>query len=408
MKIKKSVQSAMKRLQVDTLRKSQIKPIDSVLQGRDTFVIAPTGAGKSLMYQIPAVMCEGQLTLVIEPTLALMHDQVQKMKGKGIPAAYLDSTLTKSETANILHRVRQGEIQILYITPERLKSSRFLEAIADRTIYMVVVDECHCVLEWGESFRPDYLKIGAFISSREHRPIVMALTATAKPDDRLRIMELLQMQRVQSYVLSIDRPKLILLKQHCETLNEKLSALKKAIRKYHKNGSIIVYCSTCAYVDAVYNHLSKRYPDQIVRCHSTMNEKTRASHERAFLDNEKSIMIATSAFGMGVDKGDIDLIVHFNMPFSIGEYYQQAGRAGRDGRKAHCVLLYNQGDVAIGRALAKKLEKPAKDQMLTRLRYMEKFTKSKACMMQDVLGYFGEAKEKSCKHCTECQRSRRA
>jgi len=407
MKIKKAVQSAMKRLQVDTLRKSQIKPIDSVLQGHDTFVVAPTGAGKSLMYQIPAIMQEEQLTLVIEPTLSLMHDQVQKLRSKGIPAAYIDSTLTKSETSDILRRVSQGKLQILYVTPERLKSQTFLKSIEDLTVYMVVVDECHCVLEWGESFRPDYLEIGAFIASRKDRPIIMALTATVKPDDRLKIMELLQMRQVQPHILSIDRPNLILLKQPCETLKEKLSALKKAIRKYHKCGSLIIYCSTCAYVDAVYNHLSKKYPDQVVRCHSNMKEKTRARHERAFLDDEKRIMVATSAFGMGVDKDDIDLIVHFNMPLSIGEYYQQAGRAGRDGRTAHCLLLYNHQDVMIGRALAKKLEGSAKTQMLARLKCMEKFVKSSTCMMQNVLEYFGETKDRSCKHCTNCQQSRR-
>lgn len=407
MKIKRSVQAAMQRLRIETLRKSQIKPINSILTGHDAFVVAPTGEGKSIMYQLPAVMNGDQLTLVIEPTLALMHDQVRKLKNVGIQASYLDSTLCKSEAAGILHRVQKGEVHILYVTPERLKSERFLEAIEDLTIYMVVVDECHCVLEWGESFRPDYLQVGEFIAACKPQPIVMALTATIRPEDRAEVMTLLRMKKVHEHIMSIDRSNLVFLKRSCAALEDKLSSLRKSLRRYHETGSAIIYCSTRTYVDAVYNYLSKRYPDQIVRCHSTMAEKTRAKHERAFLDGEKPIMVATSAFGMGVDKGDIDLIVHFNMPLSIGEYYQQAGRAGRDGRTARCVLLYNQQDVAIGRSLANNLEKRAGAHMLKRLNDMARFVESDACMMQDILDYFGEAKDKTCKHCTNCQRNRR-
>ena len=359
------------------------------------------------MYQLPAVMNGDQLTLVIEPTLALMHDQVRKLKNVGIQASYLDSTLCKSEAAGILHRVQKGEVHILYVTPERLKSERFLEAIEDLTIYMVVVDECHCVLEWGESFRPDYLQVGEFIAACKPQPIVMALTATIRPEDRAEVMTLLRMKKVHEHIMSIDRSNLVFLKRSCAALEDKLSSLRKSLRRYHETGSAIIYCSTRTYVDAVYNYLSKRYPDQIVRCHSTMAEKTRAKYERAFLDGEKPIMVATSAFGMGVDKGDIDLIVHFNMPLSIGEYYQQAGRAGRDGRTARCVLLYNQQDVAIGRSLANNLEKRAGAHMLKRLNDMARFVESDACMMQDILDYFGEAKDKTCKHCTNCQRNRR-
>lgn len=407
MKLKKVVQQAMKQMKVDTLRKEQIKPIDSILEDKDTFVVAPTGSGKSLIYQLPAVIHEDQLTLVIEPTLSLMHDQVQKLCGKGIQAAYIDSTLSKGKAADIMKRAAKGKITLLYVTPERLQSKSFLSKIQDVTLYMVIVDECHCVLEWGESFRPDYLKIGDFVDSRPTRPILAAMTATVRKNDRQEIGKALHMHKVETHITSIDRPNLILLKEPAETPEEKIRRLDKLIRKHHKQGSMIVYCSTRTFTDAVYNHLNNLFPEAVVRCHSGMNDRTRAKHEREFLNGEKSIMVATSAFGMGVDKGDIDLIVHFNMPFSIGEYYQQSGRAGRDGRTAHSILLYGSQDIDIGRYFADKLEGSARDRMLERLGEMEQFTSSDSCMMQDILAYFGEKKSKTCKHCTNCQRNRR-
>ena len=409
MKIKKSVQKAMQKFHVEELRKTQIKPINDILDDQDIFVVAPTSSGKSLIYQLPASMQKNKLTLVLEPTLALMHDQVRKLVNLGISAAYLDSTLSKKEIEHTLHAVRKGKIQILYLTPERLHTKAFLESIQKLTIYMVVVDECHCVLEWGDTFRPDYQKIGEFIESLPERPIVAALTATANPKDRESIQESLCMKDVQEHVSSIDRPNLVLLKENCSSSQEKLLRTRHFIRKYRTDGSVIVYCTKRSFTDAVYNYLNELYPNQVVRCHAGMKEKPRAQHESGFLNDEKKIMVATTAFGMGVDKGDIELIIHFNLPFSIGEYYQQAGRAGRDGRTAHCVLLYNtEQDVAIGKALAKEEKQAQRKRMLKRLDAMADLAlDTKHCMMQQVLAYFGEEKEKTCKHCTNCQRNRR-
>lgn len=409
MKIKKSVQKAMKKFHINELRKAQIQPINDILDHKDVLVVAPTSSGKSLIYQLPASMQKDKLTLVLEPTLALMHDQVRKLVNLGIPAAYLDSTMSKKEIEHTLHDVRKGKIQILYVTPERLHTKAFREVIQKLTIYMVVVDECHCVLEWGDTFRPEYQRIGEFIESLPKRPIVAALTATANPKDRDSIQKSLCMKDVQEHVSSIDRPNLVLLKENCSSSQEKLLRTRHFIHKYRTDGSVIVYCTKRLFTDAVYNYLNELYPNQVVRCHAGMKEKTRAQHESAFLSDEKKIMVATTAFGMGVDKGDIELIIHFNLPLSIGEYYQQAGRAGRDGRTAHCVLLYNtEQDFAIGKALAKEEKQAQRKRMLKRLDAMAELAlDNNHCMMQQVLAYFGEEKEKTCKHCTNCQRNRR-
>ena len=415
MKIRYNVQRALEQFQIETLHKEQIKPINNILDGNDTFVVAPTSSGKSLIYQLPASMHKDQLTIVIEPTMALMHDQVGKLKNLGINAEYVDSTLCSTKKDMIWNAVSNQQVTILYISPERLSSTDFLNAIDDLDIYIIVVDECHCVLNWGISFRPDYLEIGAFIKELKHRPIITALTATVNPKDREVIQKLLGMKKPKEFINSVERPNLILLKEGIPSFNnvekifqKKLTRLKYNMNKYHHTGSIIIYCSTRKHVDAVYNHLESRFPGQIVRCHSRMKPKTRAKHEREFIDNKKSIMVATSAFGMGIDKGDIDLIIHFDMPLSLGDYYQQAGRAGRDGGDAHCVMLYNEIDVKKWQALMKEEKDDATQKyMLEHLNQMQKFVESDSCMMQSLLAYFGEAKEKTCKHCTCCQRNRR-
>ena len=414
MKIKYNVQRALQRFHLETLRKEQINPINSILDGNDTFVVAPTSSGKSLIYQLTAEMHKDMLTIVIEPTMALMHDQVRKLKNIGINAEYVDSTICSTKKSTIWNDVYNQQVTILYISPERLSSPDFLNAIEDLDIYMVVVDECHCVLNWGISFRPDYLKIGAFIKGLKHRLIITALTATVNPEDREIIQKVLKMEKPKEFINSIERPNLILLKEEIPTYNDeekifqrKLARLNYNMKKYHCTGSIIIYCSTRKHVDAVYNYLESRFPGQIVRCHSKMKPKTRAKHEREFINKEKPIMVATSAFGMGIDKGDIDLIIHFDMPLSIGDYYQQAGRAGRDGDIAHCMILYNEIDVKKWQAIIKGGEDIVREHKLNQLKQMKEFIESDSCMMQNLLSYFGETKEKTCKHCTCCQRNRR-
>lgn len=414
MKIRYEVEDTLQVFQIKTLRKEQIKPINSILDGNDTFIVAPTSSGKSLDYQLPAVMYKDQLTIVIEPTIALMHDQVRKLKSLGIAAKYVDSTICDTKKSAIWKAVQNHKVTILYVSPERLSSPDFLNAIDGLDIYMVVVDECHCVLDWGISFRPSYLKIGEFIKSLKHRPIITALTATVNPKDRKIIQHRLGMENPKEFIYSIDRPNLILLKEEIpsckddeKTFQRKLARLKYNMKKYHRTGSMIIYCSTRKHVDIVYNHLKSKFPGGIVRCHSKMKPVTRANHEQEFLNNKKTIMIATSAFGMGIDKGDIDLIIHLDMPLSIGDYYQQAGRAGRDGGDAHCMMLYNEVDVKKWEALIKSEEdESAQKYMRKNLKQMRKFIESNECMMQNLLSYFGETKEKSCTHCTCCQRNR--
>lgn len=406
MDIKKSIKFAQKQLGIEKLRKHQVKPIGSILDGNDTMVIAPTSAGKSAIYQVPALLLSG-MTLVIEPTISLMHDQADKLKAHGINVAYIDSTVPAYERNRILERVAKGKIKILFVTPERLQNQRFLKAIEDVEISMVVVDECHCVTSWGYGFRHGYLMIGEFINTLDRKPVVVALTATAAPDIRKEICDLLSMDQPKVFVNSLYRPNLHFMTRLFVSDKAKLKELKRLLKK-HTDGSCIVYCNTKKMTDAVYDEVRKWYPDDIVKCHSNLDGSVRKGNEMLFLSGRRRIMVATSALGLGVDQSSVDLVIHFNLPLSLNDYYQQAGRAGRAGQKSKCILFYCEDDYHTNRTILKgNLDKPIRKDAFLALDRMKEYAESSECLTSQILSALGETLDKPCGSCTNCQKARK-
>lgn len=424
MKIKKLVQTATESLGLTKLRKFQIEPINNILDHRDALVIAPTSAGKSAIYQIPAVINskKGKWTLVIEPTIALIADQVNGLQGLGI-AAEMMTNRNHNKHDDILAKIRMGEIAMLYVTPERLKTTAFQSAVEDNPPWLLVVDEVHCVLDWGFTFRSAYLQIKSFIKDLDQRPVIAAFTATAPPEYQAAISKLLGMKKADTYTLSLVRDNIILLKEDYSDLGmdkpkkdrlglimkKRLSRVNYNIKKYGKDGRVVVYCATRKNVDVVYNYLSRKFKKEVVKCHAYMDSDKREKHELQFINGSKRIMVATTAFGMGIDVPDIRLVIHFNLPLSTIDYYQQIGRAGRDGEKSHAVLLYHSDDIDLNQNILKKKDLSSKVQawLSDRLYEMVSLPESDRCMMQQLLESLGEDHPATCRHCTNCQKARR-
>ena len=419
MKLKDNVKEAMKQLQIGTLRKHQIQPINCILGGQDTLVIAPTGSGKSAMFQIPALVMHQthhSWTLVIEPTLSLMEDQVQTLNQKDVRASQISSN--HPARSNYRALTNDGWVSMLdlsapflYVTPERLQSQEFQKSIRKNPPGLVVIDEAHCVLDWGYTFRSSYLKIGKWLSTLKKRPVVAAFTATAPESYRSEICSLLGMEQPNIYVNSLERSNLILIQEDCSGMDIKhrLSRLKYQLKKYGKDGRVVIYCATRKYVDMATNYLSKQFQGEVVKCHAYMDPEKREKYELDFIHGKKRIMVATTAFGMGVDVPDIRLVIHFNLPLSVIDYYQQIGRAGRDGEKAHCVLLYAEEDRELNIHILHKenYDEAQEKWLLERLDEMVRIATDESCIMQQVLTALGEKKPNTCRHCTTCQRNRR-
>lgn len=419
MKLNRSIKSAMKQLQIGTLRKHQIQPINCILGGQDTLVIAPTGSGKSAMFQIPALVMHQthhSWTLVIEPTLSLMEDQVQTLNQKDVRASQISSN--HPARSNYRALTNDGWVSMLdlsapflYVTPERLQSQEFQKSIRKNPPGLVVIDEAHCVLDWGYTFRSSYLKIGKWLSTLKKRPVVAAFTATAPESYRAEICSLLGMEQPNIYVSSLERSNLILIQEDCSGMDIKhrLSRLKYQLKKYGKDGRVVIYCATRKYVDMATNYLSKQFQGEVVKCHAYMDPEKREKYELDFIHGKKRIMVATTAFGMGVDVPDIRLVIHFNLPLSVIDYYQQIGRAGRDGEKAHCVLLYAEEDRELNIHILHKenYDEAQEKWLLERLDEMVRIATDESCIMQQVLTALGEKKPNTCRHCTTCQRNRR-
>ena len=421
MDMKRHLKSALKQLGFDKPRKAQIIPMNTLDAGQGAIVIAATGSGKQVIYETVGLAHSDKLTIVIEPLLALIYNQVQTLQEHGVSADYIDMTRSKEEIDKILHKACKGKLNFLYVTPERLQNHAFIEAMQHSDIFMVVIDECHSITEWGYTFRDAYLHIGDFINKLKRKPVICACSATISADSLNIIHDSLHMDKPAVLRSDLRRDNLILLKKDvtCQkkTLEERLEfrikKLYKLIDKYHKDGSVLIFAQTTAYVDALYNILRERYTDEVTRYHSRIKpERHKKELLFDFLQGERKIMISTSAFSMGIDVSDIELVVHFNAPISMTDYIQQIGRAGRDGQKAHCVLLYDQNgdDDAISNSFIKKSKKQspkAAKTIKSKLNQVHIFIYSDNCMVNDILEYQGQHEVKTCKRCTVCAQKRR-
>lgn len=403
MKLRKSVKSAMKALEIKELRRNQLKPINSILDGHDTMVVAPTSFGKSLIYQIPAVVSD-DLTVVIEPLLALMHDQADKLNQLHIPAACLDSTLTDKERSNLWEKLDHREVKILFLSPEQLEKGTLHSVALRNHIGIVVVDECHCVTMWGSTFRGGYLKIGKHLDKLPYHPTVVALSASVVPEDRETIMDSLGMVDAELYALPLYRRDLIFSKKRAGSRKESVKELLRQIKKHHRHTTII-FCNTVKAVEHTVRKLEEKYPGEVILYHGR-NKR----HEREMLAGEKHIIVATSALSLGVDLRNVDLVIHFNMPLSLAEYSQMAGRAGREGQKARSILIYNPDDYHTNYGLLQSIEdEDAKEQAIRRLDEMKEFCEDDDhCMVKRLLDALGDKHAKKCRYCSNCQKARRS
>ncbi|MCR4892667.1 MAG: RecQ family ATP-dependent DNA helicase [Lachnospiraceae bacterium] len=396
----------------DGFRPGQEKLITAVLNGRDVQGIMPTGAGKSLCFQIPALMLDG-ITIVISPLISLMKDQVAALNAAGIHAAYLNSSLTPGQFRKALEYAKNGRYKIIYVAPERLDTDRFLDfALSPGVdIPFLAVDEAHCVSQWGQDFRPSYLKIMDFVDRLPHRPVIGAYTATATRQVRNDVLKILRLQNPVSVTTGFDRDNLY---YAVKKPADKYSALRYYIREKEDampGLSGIVYCGTRKNVDEVTRRLQED-GYSAAAYHAGLSEEERNANQEAFINGDIQIMVATNAFGMGIDKSDVRFVVHYNMPKDMESYYQEAGRAGRDGEMAECLLLYSGQDVKLNEFL---IEKDKENDELTeeqkaiikerdreRLKKMTFYCFSKYCLRSYILEYFGEPRVKNCGNCSVC------
>ena len=380
--------------------------IDAQLRGQDAFGIMPTGGGKSLCYQIPALLLEG-VTLVISPLISLMRDQVMALKNAGVAAAYINSSLTPAQIRLVYRNIQSGMYKIIYVAPERLLTDGFLEAIQARKVSLVTVDEAHCISQWGQDFRPSYLKIVDFLNILTPRPVVSAFTATATEAVRQDIAQILQLRDPLRVVTGFDRPNL---RFEVRRPKQKLPALIELVQQ-RRDKAGIVYCATRKAVEEVCENLQLN-GIAATRYHAGLPDEERRDNQEDFLYDRKTVMVATNAFGMGIDKSNVSYVIHCNMPQSLESYYQEAGRAGRDGAKAECILLYAPGDVQTAKyliqhpALSGELSQEELEQKqrqdLERLDVMVNYCKTQSCLRGYILDYFGQEHESFCGNCSNC------
>lgn len=395
----------------DSFREGQELLIDSILAGQDVLGIMPTGAGKSLCYQIPALLLPG-VTLVISPLISLMKDQVQALNQAGIHAAYINSSLSENQISKALKLALAGQYKIIYVAPERLETTNFLNFALHTEISMVTVDEAHCISQWGQDFRPSYLKIIRFIQQLNFRPIVSAFTATATALVKDDILCILGLSNPRVLVTGFDRKNLFF---SVEKPAKKDAFLLEYIRAHAKESGIL-YCATRKNVEKIHT-LLRNAGLPATRYHAGLSPEERKENQEDFIYDRSPIMVATNAFGMGIDKSNVRYVIHYNMPQSMENYYQEAGRAGRDGEASECILLYSPQDVMINRFLIENKEVnpeygpeellAIQEQDEKRLRTMNYYCLTTDCLRAYILHYFGEHEALACGHCSNCLREYR-
>lgn len=382
-----------------SFRPAQEAPVESLLKNEDVVAIMPTGAGKSICFQIPA-LCKSGLTVVFSPLISLMKDQVDGLVDQNIPAALINSTLTQTEFNKTMYDVRSGTIKLLYIAPERLGSNFFCNVLRSMPISQVIVDEAHCISQWGHDFRPSYRLIGDWLASLPKRPVVGAFTATATKAVENDIKTLLGLDYANVYVTGFDRPNLSF---SVVRTPKRMDYVVDYVRRHsHENG--IVYCSTRKDVERVYDNLT-RAGIQTGYYHAGLSDEMRQDMQNKYAFDQLQVMVATNAFGMGIDKSNVRYVLHYQMPRNMESYYQEAGRAGRDGAPAECILLYSGQDVRVHKYLIEQghLEPQREQVELRKLQSMIDYCFCSTCLRKYMLAYFGEIVPwLECSNCSSC------
>lgn len=391
----------------DSLRTGQEELINGILAGHDVLGIMPTGAGKSLCYQLPALMLKG-ITLVISPLISLMSDQVKALNQAGVHAAYINSSLTENQIRMALSYASQGRYKIIYVAPERLNTPRFLDFACNADISMLTVDEAHCISQWGQDFRPSYLEIAGFLTRLPRRPIVSVFTATATERVKNDIVASLGLNNPVTMVTGFDRPNLFFRVVTRKGGSQKDNSIINYVKK-HEDESGIIYCATKKNVDKLYTLLNEQ-GISAGRYHAGLSNDERKQNQEDFTYDRIRVMVATNAFGMGIDKSNVRYVLHYNMPQSLEYYYQEAGRAGRDGEEAECVLFFSKQDIMINKFLlqnkasagdvASDMQKTANDRR--KLQQMINYCETDKCLREFILSYFGDTTPCICNKCSNC------
>ena len=390
----------------DEFRPGQGELIDAILAGRDVLGVMPTGGGKSMCYQVPAQMLPG-MTLVVSPLISLMKDQVAALENAGVSAAYLSSDMTVEQRHTVYARVRAGAYQLLYVAPERLESEGFNAMMQTQEVSLVAVDEAHCISQWGQDFRPSYLRIPDFVEGLPRRPVVAAFTATATTEVRQDILRLLRLRHPVCHVTGFDRPNLYF---DTDGSKDKMSALLGLLRKY-RGKSGIVYCATRVSAEKICQTLCDEGIPAVCY-HAGMDAAARRASQEDFQFDRKQVIVATNAFGLGIDKSNVSFVINYNMPRSLEAYYQEAGRAGRDGEPADCILLHSAGDIETAKfmiqnsgneALDEETQERIRQLDYQRLQQMVGYCRTTKCLRGYILDYFGQKHTASCGNCGNCR-----